>query len=127
MAEVDPHKMVVAIVLIFVLSILGAVFTAPLQTEVGYWQANLTAHGQTAAAAIVGLIPLLFWVLLAVGIILMVVSMFLGSSSGLAVLPFVSFNIVVLQLLVLALCVYTVFVVVKRTREASYARKEASS
>ncbi len=78
MAETSPHGMVSAIIFIFVIAILGAAFASPLQTQVTSWSSNLTAAGQTTAASVVSLIPLLFWVLLAVGIILLVVSMFLG-------------------------------------------------
>jgi len=74
--------MVGGIIFVFVLSILGAVFASELQTQVDSWESNLTAEGQTAAAAVVALIPLLFWVLLAVGIILSIVQMFLPGRLG---------------------------------------------
>lgn len=77
-AAVTPHGMITMIVVIFVLAILGAVFTTPLQDQITSWSANLTTNGQTAAAAVVNLIPLLFWVLLAVGMILTVVGTFIG-------------------------------------------------
>jgi hypothetical protein len=57
--------MIGAIILIFVIAILGAAFTTPLQNQVTSWSDNLTTNGQTTAAAVVSLIPLLFWVLLA--------------------------------------------------------------
>lgn len=79
MADVSARGMVGAIVVIFVIAILGAAFTKPLQDQVDSWKQNLTTEGQATAAAVVGLIPLLFWVLLAVGVILLVVEMFLGS------------------------------------------------
>ena len=74
--------MVGGIIFVFVLSILGAVFASELQTQVDSWESNLTAEGQTAAASVVALIPLLFWVLLAVGIILSIVQMFLPGRLG---------------------------------------------
>ncbi len=83
MADVSARGMVGAIMLIFVICILGAAFTSPLQAQVTSWTSNLTAAGQSTAAAVVALIPLLFWVLLAVGVILVVVEMFLGGTTGL--------------------------------------------
>jgi type III secretory pathway component EscU len=83
MPNVSARGMIGAIILIFVIAILGAAFTTPLQNQVTSWSDNLTTNGQTTAAAVVSLIPLLFWVLLAVGIILVVVEMFLGSEHGL--------------------------------------------
>ncbi len=81
-AEVSPHGMVYSIVLIFVIAILGAAFEPVLADQVTSWKANLTSDGQTAAAAVVGLIPTIYWILLAVGIILYVVAMFLGRGKG---------------------------------------------
>jgi len=74
---------------VFIVAILGAAFTAPLQGQVNNWSANLTANNQSSAATIVNLIPLLFWILLAVGVILIVVAIFLPGKMGLALLPIV--------------------------------------
>jgi len=76
------NKMVGAIILVFLVAILGAAFTPVLQTQVDSWSENLTTEGQTAAAAVVGLIPLLFWILLAVGLILTIVAIFLPGRLG---------------------------------------------
>src|SRR2546430_1355831 len=84
MAGVTPEFMVSAIMFVFIIAILGAAFTGPLQGQVNNWTANLTANNQSATATVVGLIPLPFWILLAVGVILVVVSTFLpGKKSGL--------------------------------------------
>ena len=69
--------MIVGLIGVFVLAMLGAALTDPLQDQVDSWEENLTTAGQTAAATVVALIPLLFWVLLSVGIILALVSTFL--------------------------------------------------
>ena len=74
--------MVAVVITIFVLAILASAFTWPLQQQGDAWPAHLTDNGQTAAATIVDLIPLLLWILLAVGIILAIVSVFLGKSAG---------------------------------------------
>ena len=76
-------KMVSLIVFIFLLAILGAAFTPVLQTQVDSWSSNLTTEGQTAAAAVVDIIPLLFWILLAVAIILGVVATLMPGRAGL--------------------------------------------
>jgi TRAP-type mannitol/chloroaromatic compound transport system permease large subunit len=81
-AGVTPHKMIEAIVFVFVIAILGAAFTPALQTQVDSWAENLTTAGQTAAASVVTLIPLLFWILLAVGMILVIVATFLPGKLG---------------------------------------------
>lgn len=74
--------MVAAIIFIFVIAILGAAFSGPLQDQVDSWEENLTDNGQTTAASVVSLIPLLFWILLAVGIILLIVATFLPGRLG---------------------------------------------
>lgn len=83
MADVSPHKMVSMVVLVFLIGVLGAAFTPTLQTQVDAWSASLTAANQTGAATIVSLIPTIFWILLAVGVILMSVGAFLGKGKGL--------------------------------------------
>ena len=70
------------VIYIFILAILGAAFTPELQTQVDSWEENLTTAGQTAAATVVSLIPLLFWVLLAVAIILGVVATLIPGRLG---------------------------------------------
>jgi len=74
--------MIVGLIGVFVLAMLGAALTDPLQDQVDSWESNLTTAGQTAAATVVALIPLLFWVLLSVGIILALVSTFLPGKIG---------------------------------------------
>jgi len=74
--------MIVGLIGVFVLAMLGAALTDPLQDQVDSWEENLTTAGQTAAATVVALIPLLFWVLLAVGIILSLVATFLPGKLG---------------------------------------------
>jgi len=74
--------MIVGLIGVFVLAMLGAALTDPLQDQVDSWEENLTTAGQTAAATVVALIPLLFWVLLSVGIILALVSTFLPGKIG---------------------------------------------
>jgi len=74
--------MVASLIGIFLLAVLGAALSGPLQDQVDSWSANLTADGQTAAAAIVDLIPLLYWILLAVGIILATVATFMPGRLG---------------------------------------------
>jgi len=59
MARVNAGSMVAVVITIFVLAILAGAFTWPLQQQVDAWSANLTDNGQTAAATIVDLIPLL--------------------------------------------------------------------
>src|SRR6266566_3312035 len=77
--KLGPGEMVAAIMFVFVIAILGAAFTGPLQGQVNNW----TANNQSSAATVVSLIPLLFWILLAVGIILVVVGSFLPEQGGL--------------------------------------------
>jgi len=74
--------MVALIIFVFVLAVLGAAFTPVLQTQVTSWSANLTATNQSSAAAIVSLLPLIFWILIAVAIILVVIKELLPSSVG---------------------------------------------
>lgn len=124
MAEVTPKGMIGAIVLIFLISILGSAFTVPLQDQVTSWKSNLTAEGQTTAASVVGLIPMLFWVLLAVGIIIVIVEMFVGGVGSLAVLPLVGLNLSLLMFAVPALCLFALAVVVLRSKNLAFARQE---
>lgn len=78
MAEVSPRAVVTSIMVIFILAVLGAALSGPLQTQITYWSANLTKGGNTAAATVVGLIPLIYWILLGIGVILYAVGLFLG-------------------------------------------------
>ena len=81
---VNPASMVGVIMFVFLLAVLGAAFTPLLQGQVNGWSANLTAANQTGAAAVVRLVPLIFWILIAVGIILTVVAELLpGKVAGL--------------------------------------------
>lgn len=80
---VSPSKMIGAVIFVFIIAVLGAAFTPTLQTQVDSWEENLTTSGQTGAATVVALVPLLFWILLAVGIILAVVATFLPGKLGL--------------------------------------------
>ena len=82
-AGVTPSKMVVLIIFVFLLAVLGAAFTPVLQGQVNNWSANLTAQNQSSAAAIVSLIPLIFWILIAVAIILLVVHELIPEAGGL--------------------------------------------
>src|SRR4030065_342551 len=79
---IGANRMIVGRIGVFVLAMLGAALTDPLQDQVDSWEENLTTAGQTAAATVVALIPLLFWVLLAVGIILSLVATFLPGKLG---------------------------------------------
>src|SRR3972149_2665019 len=79
---IGANRMIVGLIGVFVLAMLGAALTDPLQDQVDSWESNLTTAGQTAAATVVALIPLLFWVLLSVGIILALVSTFLPGKPG---------------------------------------------
>jgi hypothetical protein len=79
---VNPASMVVLIMFVFLLAVLGAAFTPILQTQVNSWSSNLTAQNQTAAAAIVTILPLIFWILIAVAIILVVVKELLPGAAG---------------------------------------------
>lgn len=81
--ELSPGGMVAAIMFVFVISILGAAFTGPLQGQVNNWTSNLTANNQSSAATVVGLVPLLFWILIAVAIILTIVAAFLPKAGSL--------------------------------------------
>src|SRR6266567_145702 len=81
--KLGPGEMVAAIMFVFIIAILGAAFTGPLQGQVNNWSANLTANNLSSAATVVSLIPLLFWILLAVGIILIVVAAMLPGKGGL--------------------------------------------
>lgn len=74
--------MVGSLIAVFLLAVLGAALSPEVQTQVDAWSENLTTAGQTAAAAIVDLIPLLYWILLAVGIILGLVATFLPGKLG---------------------------------------------
>lgn len=74
--------MIVLIIFVFLLAVLGAAFTPVLQSQVNNWSANLTSANQTSAAAIVSLLPLIFWILLAVAIILVVVKELIPESQG---------------------------------------------
>jgi len=74
--------MVGGVVLVFLIAVLGAAFTPTLQDQVNSWKQNLTNEGNGAAASVVSLIPLLFWILLSVGIILTIVAMFLPGKIG---------------------------------------------
>jgi len=78
MAEISPRAVVTSIMTIFILAVLGAALAGPLQTQITDWKANLTAGGNTAAATVVGLIPLIYWILLGIGVILYAVGLFLG-------------------------------------------------
>lgn len=73
-AEVDPGHMVYLIVVIFIIAALGAAFAPTLQTQVTKWSANLTG-ASAPAATVVSLIPMLFWILLAAGLILSFVAL----------------------------------------------------
>ena len=79
---IGANRMIVGLIGVFVLAMLGGALTDPLQDQVDSWEENLTTAGQTAAATVVALIPLLFWVLLSVGIILALVSTFLPGKIG---------------------------------------------
>ncbi len=81
--KLSAGYMVAAIMFVFIIAILGAAFTGPLQGQVNNWSANLTANNLSSAATVVSLIPLLFWILLAVGIILIVVAAMLPGKGGL--------------------------------------------
>jgi hypothetical protein len=84
MAEgVSPEKMIGAVIFVFIIAVLGAAFTSTLQDQVDSWSENLTDSGQGGAATVVNLIPLLFWILLGVGIILALVASFLPGKLGL--------------------------------------------
>lgn len=72
--EFDPAHMVYMIVLIFIIAALGAAFAPTLQTQVTKWSANLTGNS-LPAATVVGLIPLVFWILIAAALILSFVGM----------------------------------------------------
>lgn len=80
---VSPQKMIGAVVFVFLIAVLGAAFTPTLQSQVDSWQENLTDAGQTGAATVVGIIPLMFWILLGVGVILALVAAFLPGKLGL--------------------------------------------
>ena len=80
MAEISPRAVVTSIMVIFILAVLGAALSGPLNTQITNWKANLTSEGNTGAATVVGLIPLLYWILLGVGVILYAVGLFLGHS-----------------------------------------------
>lgn len=67
--EIDPGHMVYLIVILFIIAALGAAFAPTLQTQVTKWSANLTG-ASAPAATVVSLIPMLFWILLAAGLIL---------------------------------------------------------
>jgi predicted PurR-regulated permease PerM len=76
--------MVALIIFIFLIAVLGAAFTPVLQGQVNNWSANLTANNQSSAATIVNLIPTIFWILLAVAVILFAVAALLpGKTAGL--------------------------------------------
>ncbi len=79
---VTPHRMVGLIIFIFLIAVLGAAFTPVLQGQVKNWSDNLTANNQSSAASIVNLIPTIFWILLAVAIILFAVAALLPSEKG---------------------------------------------
>ncbi len=78
MAEVNPHAMVYSLFIIFILGALGAALAGPFSTQITAWAAALTAANNTAAAAVVALIPLIYWILLSVGVILYTLGIFLG-------------------------------------------------
>jgi hypothetical protein len=78
MAEVNPHAMVQSLFVIFILAALGAALVGPFSGEINSWAANLTEQNQTAAAAVILLIPLIYWILLGVGVILYTLGVFLG-------------------------------------------------
>jgi hypothetical protein len=80
---VSPQRMIGALVFVFIIAVLGAAFTSTLQDQVDSWSENLTTAGQDGAATVVELIPLLFWILLGVGIILALVAAFLPGKLGL--------------------------------------------
>lgn len=83
MADVNPRTMVYSLFIIFVLAMLGAALVGPFNTEITSWQAALNSSGQTAAATVVGLIPLIYWILLGIGIVLYTLGVFLGRERGL--------------------------------------------
>lgn len=64
-------EMIGVIVTIFVLVVLAYAFTYPLTNQVNTWKTNLTAQGQAAAATVVGLIPTILWILVAIAVILL--------------------------------------------------------
>jgi len=74
--------MVTMIIFVFLIAVLGAAFTPVLQGQVNNWSANLTASNQSSAASVVSLIPLIFWILIAVAIILVVVNTLLPDVKG---------------------------------------------
>jgi hypothetical protein len=76
------NRIVGGVLLVVMVAVLGAAFTPMIQDQVTSWSDNLTAEGQTAAAAVVGIIPLLFWILLAIGVILAIVALFLPGKLG---------------------------------------------
>lgn len=65
------NEMIVVVVTIFLLVVLAYAFTYPLTSQVNTWKTNLTAQGQAAAATVVGLIPTILWILVAIAIILL--------------------------------------------------------
>jgi len=74
--------MVTMIIFVFLIAVLGAAFTPVLQGQVNNWSANLTASNQSSAASVVSLIPLIFWILIAVAIILVVVNTLIPDVKG---------------------------------------------
>src|SRR3989304_5432671 len=73
---IGANRMIVGLIGVFVLAMLGAALTDPLQDQVDSWEENLTTAGQTAAGTVVALIPLLFLGLLSVGLLLAPLSPF---------------------------------------------------
>ena len=76
------NKIVGAVLLVVLVAVLGASFTPLIQDQVDSWEQNLTTAGQTAAASVVSIIPLLFWILLAIGVLLVIISVFLPGRIG---------------------------------------------
>lgn len=80
---ISTAKMLSFVIGVFVLIIVAAAFTPVLQTQVIAWRAALNSSGNTAASTVVSLVPLLIWLLLAVGIILAAVAVFMPGKGGL--------------------------------------------
>jgi hypothetical protein len=76
------NKIVGAVILVVLVAVLGAAFTPLIQDQTDSWSANLTTAGQTGAAAVVDILPLLFWILLAIGVLLVIIAVFLPGKMG---------------------------------------------
>lgn len=76
-------EMIGVIVTIFLLVVLAYAFTYPLTNQVNTWKTNLTAQGQSAAATVVGLIPTILWILVAIAVILLPLVLVRHAKTGL--------------------------------------------